>query len=66
MKFFFYAEIQRKFIYSTSEASSVIEFHVLDDFHQHATYCHSNQHCGSSLSVFWEKIWENSAKKKLQ
>ena len=31
---------------------------------QHATYCHSNQHCESSLSVFWEKIWENSAKKK--
>ena len=30
---------------------------------QHATYCHSNQHCESSLSVFWEKIWENSAKK---
>ena len=27
------------------------------------TYCHSNQHCESSLSVFWEKIWENSAKK---
>merc|ERR1712004_959326 len=76
MKFFFYAEIQQKFTYLTSEASSIIEFelnfgiiknfieskkfHVEDCFSiQHATFCHSNQHCGTSLSVFTQ----NPAKK---
>ena len=75
----FYAEIQQKFTYLTSEASSIIEFelnfgiiknfieskkfHVEDCFSiQHATFCHSNQHCGTSLSVFTQKPAKNPAK----
>ena len=73
----FYAQIQRKFTYLTSEASSIIEFelnfgiiknfieskqfHVEDCFSiQHATFCHSNQHCGTSLSVFTQKPAKNA------
>ena len=29
---------------------------------KHATFCHSNQHCESSLSVFQEKIRKNPEK----
>ena len=76
----FYAEIQQKFTYLTSEASSIIEFelnfgiiknfieskkfHVEDCFSiQHATFCHSNQHCGTSLSVFTQKKAKKNGKK---
>ena len=74
----FYAEIQQKFTYLMSEASSIIEFelnfgiiknfieskkiHVEDCFSiQHATFCHSNQHCRTSLSVFTQKPAKNPA-----
>jgi len=43
------------------------KFPVEDCFSiQHATFCHSNQHCGTSLSVFTQKPSKKSGKIRLK